>query len=55
MANKGYCVRCRKHVEMEDARKTQLRNNKTKNMTIDAMWGRCPHCKGNVYHIMGHS
>lgn len=55
MDNIGYCVKCKKKVHIEDGRKTQLRNPKTRNMTIDAYWGRCPHCKGNVYHIMGHS
>lgn len=55
MANKGYCVRCKKHVEMEGPIKTKLRNNKTKNMTIDAIKGRCPDCQGGIYHILGHS
>lgn len=51
----GYCVKCKRTITIENGIKTHMRNEKTRNMLIDAIKGRCPHCKGTVYQILGHN
>lgn len=38
----GYCVKCKKKVEMKDAKKTQTKKGK------DMMKGKCPDCGTTV-------
>lgn len=51
----GHCMKCKKKVDIENGIRTRIRNVRTKNMHVDTIRGRCPHCKGIVYHIVGHA
>ena len=48
-ANKmtGYCVKCKKKVEMKNPTKTKMKNGRT------ALKGTCPKCGTKVYKIGG--
>ena len=43
----AYCVKCRKKVEMKDAKKVTLKNKKS------ATKGICPKCGTKVFRIGG--
>lgn len=43
----GYCVRCRKKVEIKNAQKVTMKNGK------GAVKGECPSCGTNVFRITG--
>lgn len=47
MATQGYCVKCKKKVDIQDAKE-----EKTKKGTKIAK-GKCPHCKTTVCRIGG--
>lgn len=42
---KGYCVKCKKSVEMKDAKKTKMKNGRP------MMKGTCPKCGTGVCRI----
>jgi len=42
---KGYCVKCRKSVEMKDPKKITMKNGKP------AMKGKCPVCGTTIMRI----
>ncbi|HIH02260.1 TPA: hypothetical protein HA259_09415 [Thermoplasmata archaeon] len=44
---KAYCVKCKKSVEMKDAKKVKLKNGKP------ATKGSCPKCGTKVFRIGG--
>ncbi|MBE0518597.1 MAG: hypothetical protein IH630_05160 [Thermoplasmata archaeon] len=44
---KAYCVKCKKSVEMKDAKKVKLKNDKP------ATKGTCPKCGTKVFRIGG--
>jgi NAD-dependent SIR2 family protein deacetylase len=44
---KAYCVKCKKSVEMKDAKKVKLKNGKP------ATKGTCPKCGTKVFRIGG--
>lgn len=41
----GYCVKCKKKVEMKDAKKITMKNGKP------ATQGKCPNCDTKVFKI----
>ncbi|MBU4031637.1 MAG: hypothetical protein KKH41_02235 [Candidatus Thermoplasmatota archaeon] len=41
----GYCVKCKKKVEMKDAKKITMKNGKP------ATQGKCPKCSTKVFRI----
>jgi len=41
----GYCVKCRKKVEMKDPQQTKLKNGRP------ATKGKCPNCGTSVFRI----
>jgi len=41
----GYCVKCKKKVEMKDAKKITMKNGKP------ATQGKCPNCGTKVFKI----
>lgn len=43
----GYCVKCKKKQEMEDAKEVTLKNGKK------AMKGKCPVCGTGMFKITG--
>jgi len=43
----GYCVRCKKKVELRDPRKVAMKNDRL------GMQGKCPHCGMTLYRILG--
>ncbi len=43
----AYCVKCRKKVEMKDAKKITMKNGKP------ATQGKCPKCGTKVFRIGG--
>ncbi len=45
MKVEAYCVKCRKKVEMKDAKEVKLKNGKP------AMKGTCPKCGTGVFRI----
>lgn len=47
MAEKGYCVKCKKPQEMKDAQTVTLKNNRT------AVKGKCPSCGTSMFKILG--
>lgn len=46
MAEIGYCVKCRKKVEMQETKEIQTKNKKR------AMMGTCPICKIKVFRFL---
>jgi len=46
MADEGYCMKCRKKVEMADAHEETLKNNRR------ALVGKCSTCGTKVFKIM---
>ena len=47
MAYTGFCVKCRKKVEIADAKIVTLKNGRK------AVKGKCPHCGTTVYRFLG--
>ena len=43
----AYCVKCKKKIEIKDAKKVTLKNGKP------AMKGTCPKCSTKVFRIGG--
>ncbi|MDP2942325.1 MAG: DUF5679 domain-containing protein [Candidatus Omnitrophota bacterium] len=43
----GYCVKCKKKQEMQDAKKETMKNGRS------AMKGKCPACGTGMYRILG--
>jgi DNA-directed RNA polymerase subunit RPC12/RpoP len=43
----AYCVKCKKKVEMKNAKEVTMKNGKK------AMKGECPHCGTKVFRIGG--
>lgn len=43
----AYCMKCRKKVEMKDAKKITMKNGKP------ATQGKCPNCGTKVFRIGG--
>ena len=43
----GYCMKCRKKVEIKDPKKYEMKNKKM------ATKGTCPNCGTNVFRIGG--
>jgi DNA-directed RNA polymerase subunit RPC12/RpoP len=41
----GYCVKCKKKVEIKDAKKITMKNGKP------ATQGKCPYCGTKVFRI----
>lgn len=44
---KGYCVKCKQKVEIEDAKIITMKNKKS------AIQGKCPKCDTKVFRIRG--
>jgi hypothetical protein len=49
MAEKGYCVKCKKSQEMKDEQKVTMKNGRP------AVKGKCPVCSTGMYKILGKS
>ena len=47
MAEKGYCVKCKKMREMKDEQKVTMKNGRA------AVKGKCPDCSTWMYKILG--
>jgi hypothetical protein len=47
MAEKGYCVKCKKSQEMKDEQKVTMKNGRP------AAKGKCPVCNTGMYKILG--
>ncbi|MGE5197448.1 MAG: DUF5679 domain-containing protein [Deltaproteobacteria bacterium] len=47
MAEKGYCVKCKKTQEMKDEQKVTMKNQRL------AVKGKCPACGTGMYRILG--
>jgi hypothetical protein len=47
MAEKGYCVKCKKSSEMKDAQQVTMKNGRK------AMKGKCTCCNTGMYKILG--
>ena len=43
----AYCVKCKKKVEMKDAKEVTMKNKRK------AMKGKCPDCGTGMYRILG--
>jgi DNA-directed RNA polymerase subunit RPC12/RpoP len=43
----GYCVRCKKKVELHEPHRVTMKNNRL------GMQGTCPHCGMTLYRILG--
>jgi hypothetical protein len=50
----AFCVVCGKTVIILNPFRVRIRNKKSKNGGVEAHKGPCPHCKSNVYKIIGH-
>jgi len=46
MAEKGYCVKCKKSKEMKDEQKVTMKNGRL------AVKGKCPDCGTGMYRIL---
>ena len=46
MADQGYCVKCRKKVDLKDTQKVTMKNGKP------AMKGKCSACNTTVFKIL---
>ena len=44
--SEGYCVRCKKKVEMAAAERVTMKNGRP------AMRGKCPECQTGIYKIL---
>jgi RNase P subunit RPR2 len=47
MAEKGFCVKCKKPQEMKDAQNVTLKNGRI------AVKGKCPTCGTSMFKILG--
>lgn len=47
MADKGYCVKCKKSQEMKDAQQVTMKNGRM------AVKGKCSCCSTGMYRILG--
>lgn len=47
MAEKGYCVKCKKSQEMKESQEVTMKNGRK------AMKGKCPACNTGMYKILG--
>ena len=47
MADKGYCVKCKKSKEMKDQQQVTMKNGRM------AAKGKCPDCGTGMYRILG--
>jgi len=50
----GYCVQCKKRIDLKDPQSHKVRNNRTRNEHVNMMKGKCPHCDRVVYTVTGH-
>jgi hypothetical protein len=49
-STEAYCMKCRKHVTMENAAPYEVKNSKR---PMKMMKGKCSVCGGNVFKIVG--
>ena len=47
MAEKGYCVKCKKSGDMKDEQQVTMKNGRA------AVKGKCPVCGTGMYKILG--
>lgn len=50
----GYCIQCKKRIELIDPQSHKMRNNRTRNHNVEMMKGKCPSCGRIVYLVTGH-